>query len=302
MLAYALENGAASLDDLVALEPRFLPLTEAALAGLGNPPRLKLVFIPTTLSGAEYSRWAGCTNPRTSRKVQFTHPGMFAALVVLDPAICRGTPDWVWRSTGVRAVDHCVENICSTNAQPASDAACERGLKRLVRALLAYARNPDDLEAKLEAQLGCNDAMSGLTLLVACGASHGIGHNLGPLGVGHGQTSCVLLPSVMKYNARANLAQQAVVKRTLWSDEAGLADVLRRRGLEEESSDAGDALRAFFDELGMPRSLKDVGVGRDKWDTLAENSLHDFFLKANPVPMTKVEQVMEVLEMCSGDQ
>lgn len=175
------------------------------------------------------------------------------------------------------------------------------GLARLTPGLLQYARDPDDLGAWLVAQLGCNDAMTGLTLMVPCGATHGIGHKLGPLGVGHGQTSCLLLPSVMKFNAAANPGQQAVIKRVLWSVEANLADMLRRRRLEPETSDAGDVLGAFSDELGMPRSLKKVGVGRDKWKVLAQNSLKDVFLQKNPVPLTKPEQVYKVLEMCSGE-
>jgi alcohol dehydrogenase class IV len=35
---------------------------------------------------------------------------------------------------------------------------------------------------------------------VPMGASHGIGHQLGPLGVGHGETSCVMLPYVLMWN------------------------------------------------------------------------------------------------------
>ncbi|KAJ8122956.1 hypothetical protein O1611_g9708 [Lasiodiplodia mahajangana] len=132
------------------------------------------------------------------------------------------------------------------------------------------------------------------------GASHGIGHNLGPLGVGHGQTSCILLPSVMKYNARVNGDMQKRIAESIWS-EVDIADILKKNGLSQVESDFGDALGAIFDELGMPRSLKDVGVGRDKWDQLAANSLEDKCCKENPVPLTKKEQVLEILEMCSGE-
>jgi alcohol dehydrogenase class IV len=50
----------------------------------------------------------------------------------------------------------------------------------------------------------------------------------------------------------------------------------------------------------MPQTLKAVNVGRDKLDKLAENSLHDIWIKTNAVPMTEKSQVMEVLEMVVG--
>ncbi|KAI1329113.1 Dehydroquinate synthase-like protein [Xylariaceae sp. FL0255] len=300
LIVYMMENGVENVDDVIELSKPFIKLTPETLAGVGKTPSIPIVFMPTTLSGGEYSKFAGCTNPRNHMKVQFTHPGMFARLVILDPDLCRTTPDWVWRSTGVRAIDHCVEGLCAINARPETNLVAERSLKRLVHSLLLYAANPDDLAARLEAQLGCNDVMIGLVYLINAGASHGIGHNLGPFGVGHGQTSCILLPNVMKYNARVNGETQAKIKEILWN-ETDIAAVLTKHGLVKETSDVGDALRAIFNELGMPKSLKEVNVGRDKWDQLAENSLADKFCKTNPVPLKTKEQIMEILEMCSGE-
>ncbi|TKA49975.1 hypothetical protein B0A55_12670, partial [Friedmanniomyces simplex] len=132
------------------------------------------------------------------------------------------------------------------------------------------------------------------------GASHGIGHQLGPLGVGHGETSCILLPSVMKWNASANGEKQDKLKSIMWS-ETTVAEVLKKRGLTPERSDAGDALDAIFRELSMPRTLKEKGIGRDKFQALAANSIKDPCCKYNPIPVEREEQVLEILEMCAGD-
>lgn len=303
LLTYALANGVDSVEDLVRLEASYLGLDLEAVSrgegsSLGKAPTIPLVFIPTTLSGAEFSKFAGCTNPTNQMKVQFTHPGMFAKILILDGELCRSTPDWVWRSTGVRAIDHCVENICSSRPRPESDEACLDGLGLLTRSLLRYTKEPDDMAARLGCQLGCNKAMTGLTMFVPCGASHGIGHNLGPLGVGHGQTSCILLPSVMKYNASVNSQRQKIIMDKLWS-EPEVAQVLEKRGLVEGKVDAGDMLRAIFDELDLPRSLESVGVGRELWDQLARNSLADSFCHANVIPLVRAQQIKDILEMCS---
>jgi alcohol dehydrogenase class IV len=61
--------------------------------------------------------------------------------------------------------------------------------------------------------------------------------------------------------------------------------------------DLGDILDAVIRELGLPRTLKAVDVGRDKLDALAENSLKDHRIKTNALPITEKGQVMEMLEM-----
>ena len=130
-------------------------------------------------------------------------------------------------------------------------------------------------------------------------ASHGIGHQLGPLGVGHGETSCILLPSVCKYNASVNKSQQDIAIEILWS-QSQVRDMLERRGLEKGKDDLGSLLDAIIRELGMPRDLRTVGVGRDKLETLAEHSLDDKWCRTNPRPLTDKKQVLEILETVIG--
>jgi alcohol dehydrogenase class IV len=73
-------------------------------------------------------------------------------------------------------------------------------------------------------------------------------------------------------------------------------EVLGRRGLDREQVDLGDVMDAVIRELGMPRSLREVGLGRELLDELAEKSLHDRWCKSNPVPLTEKSQVLEILE------
>lgn len=261
-----------------------------------HPPSVPLICIPISLSGGEYSRYAGVTDPKTHLKIMYTHERMFPSLVILDPTLTLSTPERVWLSSGVRSIDHCVEGYLSTNAKPASSAAAIEGLSLLVNGLLATRKDSGDLEARLKCQLGSNLSMTGLYESVWKGASHGIGHQLGPQGVGHGETSCVLLPAVCKFNKRVNGEKQEVLKKNLCEEDV-VKIVLRDAGLSEEEADLGDVLRAIFDALGMPRSLKEVGVGREKFDEIAENSLKDHYCHTNPIPLDSREKVLEVLGM-----
>src|SRR5699024_7356201 len=115
--------------------------------------------------------------------------------------------------------------------------------------------------------------------------------------VGHGETSCILLPAVCKFNAahNANNDRQDLVRQFLLHDDI-VKNVLSRRGVDGDKVDLGDVLDIIIRELGLPRSLKDVGVGREHLDGLAENSLHDRWCVSNPVPLKEKGQVLEILE------
>ena len=76
----------------------------------------------------------------------------------------------------------------------------------------------------------------------------------------------------------------------LW-EQRPVAEVLKRKGLGKETADAGDVVGAIISELGMPRTLNDVGVGREKLDDLAVKCLKDAWLRTNPVPLLEKRQV-----------
>ena len=131
------------------------------------------------------------------------------------------------------------------------------------------------------------------------GGLHGIGHRLAPVGVGHGQTSCVLLPSVLKFNLKHGdngiKGRQRKLLDVLWGKRA-IADLLHKNGYDKVT-ELGDVIGAIVQRLDLPRTLKDVGIGKDKFENFANNSLKDPWLSTNVVPLTKSEQVLEILEM-----
>jgi len=286
------------MDDLKRL-PNVFDTQQLANA---KAPTVPVIAIPTSLSGGEYTIYGGATDPVTKIKYQFSSPCRGPALVILDAALALTTPLSIWLSTGMRAVDHCVETLSSLVSNKLSDEHAKRGLECLVTGLLETKRNPQDEEGRHLCQLGVIDAMVHLQQDIHLGASHGIGHMLGPLGVGHGETSCILLPAVCKYNAAHRapaLARQQEILPLLWKQPAVRA-VLEARGLKNGEVDLGDVIDAVVRELGLPRSMEEVGIGWEKMDRLAENSLHDLFLKTNAVPLLRKEQVMEVLELTCG--
>jgi maleylacetate reductase len=232
-----------------------------------RPPPLRSTAIPTTLSAGEFTAMAGCTDPVRQVKESYAHPLMMPRAVILDPAASVHTPEWLFLSTGIRAVDHAVEDICSVNSQPFSDGASLHALRLLARGLAAAKAEPGNLQARLDCQLGAWLSITGLQNGVSKGASHGIGHVLGGTAhVPHGYTSCIMLPHVLRFNEPVTSERQA------WVSEA-----LGQRGVP-----AGDAVAALIASLGLPGRLRDVGVRQDQLDQIAEGSMHDQWIHTNP--------------------
>jgi maleylacetate reductase len=249
-----------------------------------RPPAVRQISVPTTIAGGEFSAIAGVTNTQTRVKEALSHRLTIPRAVILDPAITVHTPEWLFLSTGIRAVDHCVEGICSREAQPYGDAQALHGLSMLARGLPRVKADPTDLAARLDCQVGTWLSTGPLASGVPMGASHGIGYVLGAaFGVPHGVTSCVMLPAVMRWNRVENSERQALV-----------ASAMGHPG-----KDLGDVLDDFIRGLGLPRSLKEVRVGPEHFDEIAGQSMRTPWVPRNPRRIDSPAQVREILVLAA---
>src|SRR5258708_16750678 len=105
-------------------------------------PRVRQICVPTTLSGGEFNARAGVTEPRLRLKQAYIHPGIIPLMVIFDPAITRHTPEWLWLSTGIRAVDHAVQTFCSIDGNAYTASTALHALRLLGRGLSAGERGP----------------------------------------------------------------------------------------------------------------------------------------------------------------
>lgn len=251
-----------------------------------KPPAdaIRMIAVPTTLSAAEFNAFAGISDPRKGIKESFGHRLIVPRVIVLDPAATLATPMDLMLSTGLKAVDHAVERLCSQQAHPFVLGTATEALKLLARALPAHKASPDDMATRLDLQFGMWLSIGAGTSGVGVGASHGIGHVLGAAcHVPHGHTSCVMLPSVLRWNLPANAERQQRVGETF--GQPGVA--------------AGDLVEGLVKALGLPGRLSEVGVGKDRFREIAEKSMHDRAVLNNPRPIKGPEQVMEILELAA---
>jgi len=247
-------------------------------------PAVRQISVPTTIAGGEFSSIAGVTNEKTRVKEALRHPLLMPRATILDPWLSVHTPEWLFLSTGIRAVDHCVEGICSREAQPYGDAQALKGLAMLTEGLPRVKADPNDIDARMDCQIGTWLSTGPLASGVPMGASHGIGYVLGAeFDVPHGYTSCVMLPSVMRWNKPDNADRQALVSAAMG----------------HPGEDAGDVLDRFIRGLGMPRSLQDVRVGPEHFDRIAQAAMATPWVPRNPRRIESPAQVREILLMAA---
>ncbi len=249
-----------------------------------KPPTVRQISVPTTIAGGEFSHIAGVTDERTHIKQMLRHTLTVPRATILDPWLSVHTPEWLFLSTGIRAVDHCVEGLCAREAHPYSDAQAVKGLSMLTQGLRRVKAGGNDIEARLDCQIGTWLSMAPLSGGVPMGASHGIGYVLGGgFNVPHGYTSCVMLPAVMRWNKSVNPERQALVAEAMGAP----------------GEDAGDVLDDFIRALGMPRSLREVHVGPEHFDQIAEQAMRTPWVPRNPRKIEGPAQVREILMMAA---
>jgi maleylacetate reductase len=245
-------------------------------------PGVRMIAVPTTLSAAEFTPFAGVTDTTRKAKEGYGHPNLAPRAVILDPAMTIATPARLWFSTGMKAVDHAVEQLVNPLRSPYADALAAEGLKTLARALPASKASPGDLDARLDCQIGMWLAMAGASSGRGLGASHAIGHTLGGgFGVPHGLTSCAALPAVLKWNEAAAPERQAVVAALIGRPELS----------------AAEAVKALARSLDLPTDLASLGIRPDQFPMIAEQTMHDRGVRSNPRPITGPADIVEILEL-----
>jgi alcohol dehydrogenase class IV len=222
--------------------------TKAVARQLGYPEQ---VAVATTLSGAEWAQRVGVTDEGEGLKRGFADPRTVPPVVILDPASTVHTPEALWLSTGIRALDHAVEGYLYGGDHPITDVTGMEGARRLMEYLPISKRSPEDLEARLELQLAAWLAYFG-PMNTPMGLSHELGRRIGAsYDVPHGMTSCIVLAPSLEV-----LEEQIPQER--WN---GLSEALGGKPPER--------IAALARELGLPASLREVGVPEEDLKAIA---------------------------------
>lgn len=224
------------------------------------------VAIPTTLSAGEFTTGASITDEATRVKGTVSHTALAPRVVLLDPSVTVATPEWLWLSSGIKALDHAVERFYSPLHQPLVDVLCLEAIRLLTRYLpSSRATTEEGLAARGQCQIAAWLSAFGWAN-VRVGLSHILGHQIGGrCGVPHGYTSCITMPHVIRFVHH-------------WAPDR-LVPIAEALGLRVDERTAGDAVAQavarLVADLGLPGRLRDVGVPREALDALIDAAVHE---------------------------
>jgi maleylacetate reductase len=257
---------------------------EGPRPGPFRAPKVRMIAIPSTLSGGEYNSGTLVTDSRRKLKQIFSHPLMMPLSIILDPEITRHTPQTLWLGSGTRAMDHGIEAVCSPKGNPLVESVCLRGLRYLYDGLQATKENPDDLEGRQFCQLGSWMSAFGLQCRVPMGASHAIGHVLGgTCDVPHYLCTAVMMPSVLQYNQSVTGEAQRKITEAWRAPDDNASEIFSR----------------LIGRLGLPGHLSEVGVTTEKFDLIGRNAMLSIFTRANPRTIRGPEDIVEILRLAA---
>ncbi|WP_207483209.1 iron-containing alcohol dehydrogenase [Arenibaculum pallidiluteum] len=252
------------------------PLERYALI-LGGAARITaavapVLAVPTTAgTGSEVGRGALITL-RDGRKLGLISPHLIPRRAVCDPALTLGLPAVLTAATGMDALTHCIETFLSPRYNPPAEAIAIDGAARAWRWLEPAVRDGGNAEARREMMMA--SLQGGLTFQKGLGAVHAMSHPLGGLKdpvLHHGTLNAVIMPAVLRFNAPAAPEKFARLRAAL--------------GLPE-GADLADAVARLTERLGLPGSLRAMGVDPAVLPRMVEGALADHSAATNPRPAT----------------
>jgi alcohol dehydrogenase class IV len=248
-----------------------------------HPAFPPLITIPTTAgTGAETESTAMITDTVRKMKWCIWHADLKPAFAVLDPEITLGLPVKLTAWTGVDAMVHAIEAYCVPGFNPLCDGLALEGLRLVGRWLPVAVAEPSNLEARGAMLAG--SCLSGIAFLKGLGLVHAISHMVGAeYDTQHGLTNAVVLPAALRHNAPA-LADK-------------IEPLSQAMGLRDTSFEAFYAhVCAILDQVGIPKTLTDIGVPSDCAARIADKALQDSAAGTNACALTAqdIERVIAV--------
>lgn len=286
-IAFALSGDIAALSDFDAYTQE---------AGHDNHlPRQPLphIALPTTLSGAEYSRDIGITNEQLRKKELFRYDAVTPQSVLLDPQLTTATPHRLWAATGIKVMSDAIEQLYSLSSHPVIDSLCHAAIRAFSDYLPASLDSGGmaNVDARLRCQIAAWETLFGMH---NAGTRVGIGgalrHQLGGMfRIPHGEATCVMLPHLLRFNFPAIPDRYRALAEALRVDAPGLDDDARLQAVVAR-------VDTLVDSLGLPRRLEPLGVRRADLPAMAKNVIHESSLAFNPRKIDDEMQLIHLLE------
>lgn len=252
-------------------------------------PMVPLMAVNTTAGTAsEITRF--CIITDTSRKVKMAIVDwrVTPQISINDPDLMKGMPASLTAATGMDALTHAIEAYVSTAANPLTDSAALMAISMITKYLPKAVANGQYMKARdnmAYAQYLAGIAFNNASL----GYVHAMAHQLGGYyNLPHGVCNAILLPYVEEFNLIGNLNRFKDIANAMGETINGLSTV-------EAANKAIASIKQLSTQVGIPASLKELGVKPEDFGIMAENAMKDVCCVTNPRTATK-EQVIQIYQ------
>jgi len=247
-----------------------------------------VVAVPTTAgTGSEVGRASVITDASNHIKKIIFHPNMLPAVVILDPELTVGLPGPITAATGMDALSHNLEALCSPFYHPMAEGIAVEGIRLVQEFLPRVVADGSDIEARTQ-MLVCS-SMGATAFQKGLGGMHALAHPLGALyDAHHGMLNAILMPYVLKANQ--NEIEQRLDRLTSYM------------GLAENGFDGfmGWVL-ALREQLGIPHTLAGIGIHETQAETVGKMAVEDPSAGGNPISFNAGQYQQIFINAVKGD-
>ena len=231
------------------------------------------------------------TDEEKRRKFVCVDPHDIPVVAVVDPEMMATMPKGLTAATGMDALTHAIEGYTTLGAWELADTLNLKAIELIARSLRGAVNN--DPKGRTDMALG--QYMTGMAFSnVGLGVVHGMAHPLSAFyDTPHGIANAVLLPYVMAFNADYTGEKFREIARAM-----GVKGVDEMTESEYRSA-AINAVKQLSADVGIPATLKEIGVKEEDLEALADAAMADVCTGGNPRPCTK-ELVLEVYKTAFG--
>jgi len=242
--------------------------------GKATKPMLPLIAIPTTSgTGSECQSFALISDETTHMKMACGDPKAAARVAILDPLLTVSQPARVTACTGIDALAHAVETAVTKKRTPLSAMYSHEAFRLCMGSLERVLRDPRDLEARSMMQLGAAFAGTAIENSML-GAAHSAANPLtARYGIVHGQAVGLMLPGVVRFNARDPEAHARYQELAAEADLGPIDELIGE-------------LETILDVAKMRDGLGKLGIAREALPKLAAEAAKQWTATFNPRPIT----------------
>lgn len=219
------------------------------------------------------------TDEKKRRKFVCVDPHDIPVVAIVDPDMMSSMPKGLTAATGMDALTHAIEGYTTQAAWELADTLNLKAIELIAKNLRKAVENdPDGREGMALGQYVTGMAFSNVGL----GVVHGMAHPLSAFyDTPHGVANAVLLPYVMAFNAPYTGEKFREIARAMG---IGNVDAMSQ---EEYRQAAIDAVRQLSKDIGIPQTLREIGVKEEDLEALSEAAMADVCTGGNPRPCSK---------------